>query len=261
MFRKTHHHFLLRYNPWPLIVRICSFNLVFSVLLLFKFRLTQPLLLSFSFISFLSLTWWIFYSKELNLEGKESLGLEEGIKFSMILFISSEVFFFFSFFWSYFHFFLSPLVETSLHWPPLQVEMFDASDVPLINTLVLMSSGVTVTLSHYFLVENYKKSYLVFLFFTIVLGIFFTYLQWIEYNNSFFSLRDSTFGTSFFMLTGFHGIHVIIGTMFLSIVFLRSFFFSSCAEESIRFELASWYWHFVDVVWLFLYFCLYYLNN
>lgn len=128
------------------------------------------------------------------------------------------------------------------------IESFDFRAVPLINTLVLVGSGGTVTLRHYFLSKGQKKLCLIFLLETIFLGLLFTYLQWVEYNNSFFSLRDSTFGTSFFMLTGFHGLHVIIGTLFLSVVFFRSSFFSSGKLDSVRFEISSWYWHFVDVV-------------
>lgn len=260
MIRKNHHHFLLNRNPWALFVSFCSFNLAFSLLIFFKFSESFPLFTRLLNISFLSLTWWVFYSKEFVLEGKESFNLEEGVKFSIILFISSEVFFFFSFFWSYFHFFLSPMFEIRMQWPPFSVEIFDFSEVPLINTLTLIASGVTVTISHHFLFSKKKKICCFFLSLTVFLGLFFTFLQWIEYNNSFFTISDCTFGTSFFMLTGFHGIHVLIGTLFLLIVLIRFTIISSRRFDSPRFEIASWYWHFVDVVWLFLYFCLYYVN-
>lgn len=178
----------------------------------------------------------------------------------MILFISSEVFFFFSFFWTYFHYFLSPTLEVGLHWPPVNVEIFDFSNVPLINTLVLISSGLTVTISHYFLINNSIKRCNFWLFLTVVLGGLFSFLQWEEYCRSFFSIRDGNFGTSFFVLTGFHGLHVLIGSIFLCTTLLRSGFSSRASKNYLRFELASWYWHFVDVVWIFLYFFLYYLN-
>lgn len=260
MLTKTHHYFLLQSNPWAVLSSLCAFNLVFSLLIFLKFQSFFPFFLSLIFITLSSFTWWIFYRKEFRLEGQDSSSLEGGVKFSIILFISSEVFFFFSFFWSYFHFFLSPMLEISLHWPPVLVSMFDFTEVPLINTFTLIMSGVTVTLRHFFLCVGKNKYCLIFLFFTCFLGLVFTFLQWIEYSNSFFTITDSTFGTSFFILTGFHGIHVIIGTLFLLTVFFRLSGFSSGRLDSYSFEIASWYWHFVDVVWLFLYFCLYYIN-
>lgn len=261
MITKRHHFFLLNFRPWPLISRINSFRILFSLLLFFKFRFYFCFLCCLLNITLTSFFWWFCYRGEFNLEGLNSNNLERGIKFSMLLFISSEVFFFFSFFWSYFHFFLSPSMETGLFWPPYAIEMFDCLNVPLINTLVLISSGVTVTISHHYLINGKKVWTNFYLALTIILGIIFTYLQSIEYLRSFFRIGDGTFGTSFFILTGFHGIHVLIGTIFLIIVFYRSINLISRKIECLSFELASWYWHFVDVVWIFLYFIIYYLNN
>lgn len=121
-------------------------------------------------------------------------------------------------------------------------------NVPLINTIVLISSGVTVTLRHNFILSNKKLGFNFFLFLTIFLGIIFTLLQGLEYNSSFFSLRDASFGTIFFVLTGFHGLHVLIGTAFLLAIIIRSLKISGSHSRFSSFELASWYWHFVDVV-------------
>lgn len=261
MITKFHHYFLLDYRPWPLISRINSFNLLFSVLLFFKFNDILPLSLRLMFLSVSSFFWWGSYRGESSLEGKNSNSLEKGIKFSMILFISSEVFFFFSFFWSYFHFFLSPTIETGLLWPPVGIEAFDPLRVPLINTLILVRSGVTITVRHHHLIGNRKIRSLLRLAVTILLGVSFSYLQLMEYRRAFFSIRDSTFGTTFFILTGFHGIHVLIGSIFLRTVLYRQMKIISTNSDCLRFELASWYWHFVDVVWIFLYFMLYYLNS
>lgn len=259
MIRKTHYFFLLNLRPWPFIIRICSFNLLISIL----FFLKSYSLSCFSFSLFnliiASFFWWITYRSEFNLEGKNSLTLEKGIKLRIILFISSEIFFFFSFFWSYFHYFLSPRIELGLSWPPVNIESFDFIGVPLINTLVLIRSGLTVTVRHYFLIKGKYKNSNFWLFTTILLGIFFSFLQTIEYKNSFFSIRDGRFGTSFFMLTGFHGIHVIIGSIYLATTLIRSIFMSRATSNFLRFELSSWYWHFVDVVWIFLYCFLYYI--
>lgn len=261
MITKRHYFFLLNPSPWPLLCRISSFGAFFSFLLFLKFNFYFHFLSRIINLAIVSFFWWFSYRGEFNLEGSNSETLQQGLKFSIILFISSEVFFFFSFFWSYFHFFLSPNIDTGLSWPPYGVEAFNCLNVPLINTLVLITSGVTVTLAHHFLVEGKKFYSNLNLFFTVLLGLIFTILQGLEYSRSFFGIRDSTFGTSFFILTGFHGIHVLIGTIFLAVVLFRSLKITNVKNESVSFELASWYWHFVDVVWLFLYFFLYYINN
>lgn len=261
MITKTHHFFLLPLSPWPLLSSVSRFNLLFSFLIFVKFQRSLIFFLSLLNSSFSCFFWWIYYGKELNIIGTNSFILEKGLKLSMILFIRSEILFFFSFFWSYFHFFLSPTMETGLLWPPIRVEIFNFINVPLINTLVLMRSGLTVTIRHFFLIEGNKKFFNLFLSFTILLGGIFSILQAIEYKSSFFSIRDSTFGTAFFILTGFHGIHVLIGTIFLTVSMIRSLELNSSNCRSLNFEMSSWYWHFVDVVWIFLYFMIYYLNN
>nr|YP_009351811.1 cytochrome c oxidase subunit III [Rhinotergum shaoguanense]AQQ72850.1 cytochrome oxidase subunit 3 [Rhinotergum shaoguanense] len=261
MISNSHHYFILSFSPWPLISSMNSFNLLLSLLIFLKFNSFICFSLNILNIIVSSFIWWMIYSDEFNLEGKNSFNLDLGLKFSMILFISSEIFFFFSFFWSYFHFFLSPNMEIGLNWPSNMVEAFDCLNVPLINTLVLLSSGMTVTMSHHFLINGKFKLSSFYLMITIFLGVIFTILQLMEYFSSFFSISDSTFGTSFFMLTGFHGIHVLIGTIFLFTTFMKMFSIISSKNDWLSFELASWYWHFVDVVWIFLYFLLYYLNS
>lgn len=260
MTTKTHYFFLLQLSPWPLILSLSSFNFILSLLLFFKYFNFSILIANLVLLSFCSFYWWNSYRGEFNLEGKSSFILENGVKIRIVLFISSEVFFFFSFFWSYFHYFLSPNLEVGLRWPPVIVEMFDFSNVPLINTLVLMGSGLTVTISHYYLINKDLKLSNLWLALTVILGGFFSFLQWVEYSNSFFSISDGNFGTSFFILTGFHGIHVLIGSLFLLKVLARRKFLRNSEKRRLRFELASWYWHFVDVVWIFLYFFLYYIS-
>lgn len=261
MIIKTHHHFLILNRPWPLIMRIIAFNFMFSLLLFFKNSAFVPLIIRTFFMFFGRMYWWTSYRIELNLNGRNSFNIETGIKWGIILFILSEVFFFFSFFWAYFHYFLSPTLETSISWPPSIVEVFKFENIPLINTLILLSSGVTVTVSHSYMLQKNFSSFIFFLSLTVILGLYFSILQLIEYRSSFFSIRDGRFGTSFFVLTGFHGLHVIIGATFLLVSIIRRLNFYSSDSGILSFELASWYWHFVDVVWIFLYFFLYYLNN
>lgn len=252
---------MLPRSPWPLVSSFNAFRLLFSFLIFLKY--SDFSMAEYNVINIIvgSFVWWVAYRAEFNLEGKESLTIENGLKYSIILFISSEVFFFFSFFWSYFHYYRSPIMEIGLCWPPYAVQSFDFLNVPIINTLLLLSSGVRVTISHYYLIHNSQFWRCLALGVTIVLGLLFTVLQGAEYSSSFFSIRDSSFGTSFFMLTGFHGIHVIIGTIFLATVLYRILKAGPSKIEYLRFELASWYWHFVDVVWIFLFFLTYYLNS
>lgn len=261
MITKYHHYYIVDVRPWPLIISFNSFSFFSSLVLYLKFSIYTSLYLSI-FTCFLgSIFWWMRYSEEFNFDGFGSFNLESGIKISILLFISSEILFFFSFFWSYFHFFLSPTIETRMFWPPFSILSFNYMAVPFLNTLILLSSGVTVTLSHYFLIKGQHNSFIFFLFITIFLGLIFTSFQLIEYYRSFFSIRDGTFGTTFFMLTGFHGIHVFIGARFLIVVFKRNSKIYTTKDEFLIFELASWYWHFVDVVWIFLYFLIYFINS
>lgn len=261
MIRKSHHFFVLPFSPWPLLSSLMAFNIFFSILNLLKFSNILPFGVSLTFITIRTFLWWISYRREFSLGGRETLTLERGVKFRILLFISSEVLFFFSFFWSYFHFFLAPSLELGLMWPPVGVEIFRFLNVPLINTLVLLTSGMTVTVRHYYIMRVNLSKFIRYLSLTVLLGVLFTFLQLAEYFRSFFRVRDSTFGTSFFILTGFHGVHVLIGTAYLGLVLYRSLNFSNLDQNCLRFEIASWYWHFVDVVWIFLYFSIYYLNR
>lgn len=262
MITKSNYYYLLIPSPWALIRRIGAFNILFSLGIFFKFNLSLRLLYSLIFRALISFLWWLNYVWEFSLKGFNSSNLQEGLKIGIIIFIRSEVFFFFSFFWSYFHFFLSPVLEIGWEWPSLGIIPFEAINVPFLNTLILLISGVLVTLRHYYLNlgKNLKSNILLFL--TIVLGITFTFFQFEEYSSSFYRIRDGGYGTVFFILTGFHGIHVIIGTIFLFSTLIFSINLTSATKMNFTgFEISCWYWHFVDVIWIFLFFFLYYLND
>lgn len=257
MMSHTNYLFVLSLNSFPFLGSLSFFSIIMGVFLRFKLDF---LVFFFSLFScfMVGLMWWFCYSLESFEDGRFSLNLEEGLKFSFILFISSEIFFFFSFFWSYFHFFLSPLMELNFNWPPFSVLIFDFLEIPFLNTLLLLRSGVSITASHFFFIKGHFSLSFFYLFITFFLGLIFRYFQFVEYNNSFFSYNDSCFGSCFYTLTGFHGLHVIIGRAYLIFVFLRSYdFFSFVNYNILSFELARWYWHFVDVVWIFLYFFVY----
>lgn len=174
-----------------------------------------------------------------------------------MFFILSEVFFFVSFFWAFYDASLSPRVELGINWPPKGIVPLAFYSVPLLNTVILLSSGVSVTWAHHALIENYFNKVVFSLLITVVLGVYFLYIQWVEYNESQFCLSDGVYGSTFFIATGFHGMHVIVGTTFLFYV-LKSLLQSHLIfNHHFSFEAAAWYWHFVDVVWLFLFVSIY----
>lgn len=180
-----------------------------------------------------------------------------GLKMGFILFIVSEILLFFSFFWAFFHSSLSPAIEIGVQWPPLGIHALNPFSVPLLNTAILLSSGATVTWAHHSLVSGNKDQAVKGLSLTVFLGVIFTMLQVFEYVEAPFSMADSVYGSTFFIATGFHGFHVLVGTIFLFICLTRLNSFHFTTSHHFGFEAASWYWHFVDVVWLFLYICIY----
>nr|QDH52425.1 cytochrome c oxidase subunit 3 [Gordionus wolterstorffii] len=180
------------------------------------------------------------------------------LEFSFLLFIVSEILFFTSFFWAYFHFSFSPDGEMGNIWPPFSLAPIPFFETPLLNTVVLLASGISITWAHhlFFSKSNWNNGmYLILV--TMLLGAYFTFLQAQEYFESPFSINDSSYGSVFFTATGFHGLHIIVGTFLLLSVLVK---FVKGVVPSLfqtHFELAAWYWHFVDVVWLFLYICIY----
>lgn len=260
MIRKRHHFYTLTFNSFASLRSISFFNILFSIILFFKQKEIFSLLLNLSSIVWCGILWWICYRREFRTMGSYNFCLEEGLKFSFILFIGSEIFFFLSFFWSYFSCFLSPSIDGSFSWPPVRLEIFDYDKLPLVNTLILLLSGVRITIAHNFLIIEKKGLREIFLLITFTLGFLFSLLQVTEYGEGLFSINDGRFGRVFFILTGFHGIHVIIGSFFLSFVFFKFVLFNSSSPSSLSFDLSAWYWHFVDVIWVFLFYFVYYLN-
>nr|AGN52995.1 cytochrome c oxidase subunit III [Samia cynthia cynthia] len=257
----SHPYHLVDYSPWPLTGAIGVMTLVTGLVKWFH-NFNMNLLIIGYIITLLTMyQWWRDVSREGTYQGKHTILVTKGLRWGMILFIVSEIFFFLSFFWAFFHSSLSPNIEIGSMWPPLSITPFNPFHIPLLNTIILISSGVTVTWTHHALMENNYSQTTQSLFITIILGIYFTILQAYEYLEAPFTIADSIYGSTFFMATGFHGLHVIIGTLFLLICFLRhnSNHFSS--NHHFGFEAAAWYWHFVDVVWLFLYISIYWWGN
>ncbi len=216
-------------------------------------------MLTFGFllVLFTMIVWWRDVIREATFEGHHTTLVQKGMRYGMILFIVSEVMFFFSFFWAFFHSSLSPTVELGSIWPPKGIEVFNPWEIPLLNTLILLLSGATVTWAHHSMVAGNRKEALIGLIATVLLAISFTGFQGMEYLESSFRISDGVYGSTFFMATGFHGAHVLIGTIFLAVCFVRLLNYHFTREHHFGFEAAAWYWHFVDVVWLFLFITIY----
>jgi len=219
------------------------------------------MILSFSVVIFNTFQWWRDVKRESSIKGDHTKIVKKIIKIGIILFIVSEIIFFLSFFWRFFHARLSPSMEIGLKWPPKGIEPFNPLEIPLLNTIVLLRSGASITWAHQSLISLKFKQSIYRILITIRLGVYFSFLQWWEYINASFTISDSIFGSSFFLTTGFHGIHVIIGTTFILVALQRIISFKSNKINHLRLELSAWYWHFVDVVWLFLYISIYYWGS
>ena len=193
--------------------------------------------------------------------GNHTLAVQRGLNMGVALFIVSEALFFLGIFWAYFHSALSPTVELGAHWPPMGIESINPFELPLLNTIILLSSGVTVTYAHHSLIQGNRKGALYGTLYTIILALVFTGFQGVEYTVSSFTISDGTFGSCFYFGTGFHGIHVMIGTAFIAVGLWRMLAYHLTDNHHLGFESSILYWHFVDVVWLFLYISVYYWGS
>lgn len=259
-YLKTKHSYhLVDPSPWPFTASLGAFMLTIGlVLYMHKFVGGWSLLMTgFLLIFYVMFTWWRDVIREATFEDQHSVVVQKGLRFGMILFIVSEIMFFFAFFWAFFHSSLAPVFSIGGVWPPKAITVMDAFTVPLTNTFFLLSSGATVTWSHHAIIVRAKKQALVGLFFTLILAILFTSLQVFEYVNASFNISDGIYGSCFFLLTGFHGFHVFVGTIALFCSFIRIILNHFTDKHHFGFESAVWYWHFVDVVWLFLFVSLY----
>nr|QWK41506.1 cytochrome c oxidase subunit 3 [Fopius arisanus] len=262
MSKFFHPYHLVTESPWPFMGSLSLIIIMVGVVKWFNEFNISLMLLGLFLIILIMIQWWRDVIRESTYQGNHTIKVVKGLRIGMILFILSEVMFFFSFFWAYFHMFLSPSIEIGSLWPPKGILVFNPYSIPLLNTLILLSSGVTITLAHYLLMwddeYNYEDSFYA-IFFTILLGLLFIRYQYKEYCDSYFTIADSVYGSIFFIMTGFHGLHVIIGVIFIIVSMIRSLMFHYSSYHHFGFEAAAWYWHFVDVVWLFLYVFVYWM--
>ncbi|WP_120502243.1 cytochrome c oxidase subunit 3 [Roseovarius sp. EL26] len=270
---KNHDYHILAPSIWPLLGAVGGFIMLFGAVLLFQW-LKLPdgasstgganpwmFLIGLTLVLYVMFGWWGETIKE-NQIGDHTPVVLIGLRYGVIMFIMSEVMFFAAWFWAFFKNAMYPMGPDSPLkdgvWPPVGIETFDAWHLPLINTLILLCSGCAATWAHHALVhENNRDDMKWGLIISVALGAIFTVFQAYEYSHAAFGFSGNIYGATFFMATGFHGFHVIIGTIFLFICLLRLQRGHFTPTNHVGFEAAAWYWHFVDVVWLFLFAAVY----
>jgi cytochrome c oxidase subunit 3 len=251
---------LVKPSHWPLVVSTFVLNSLLYVTIQMHYDYSDAssiFLTSMFFVVWSTFSWWFDVCVESTHGGHFTSKVRQGITLGFILFIASEVMFFFSFFWAFFHSSLSPVFNIGGIWPPLGIDVINPWGVPLLNTLILLTSGATVTRAHHAILKNQTRTVALNLDLTLILAVLFTKLQLIEYLESTFTISDSVYGSIFFLMTGFHGFHVIVGTIFLFVCLIRHDAGHFTRMYHIGFEAAIWYWHFVDVVWILLFICVY----
>ena len=256
-----HPYHLVDPSPWPLVGSFSGGALVLGIVLWAHMGVTWVFWLGLLGTLTTMFMWWRDVVKESRTPGLHTPVVRLGLRYGMTLFIASEVMFFVAFFWAYFHFALYPEHVSGAAqaiWPPAGIQTFDPWGLPFLNTMILLLSGCTVTWAHAALLQNDRKALIQGLALTVALGILFTALQIKEYTIAPFPFSGGgVYPSVFFLATGFHGFHVFVGTTFLAVCLVRAIKGHFSPEKHFGFEAAAWYWHFVDVVWLFLFVCIY----
>ena len=262
---KHHDYHLVNPSPWPFVGSVSAFVMAVGAILWFhEIAPVWVMLIGLVGVLYTMYAWWSDVIAE-GKSGDHTPVVMMHHRYGMILFIASEVMFFVAWFWAYFDGFFNQeaheqyarIAAMGATWPPTGVELFNPWHLPLFNTLILLTSGTTVTWAHHALLHKDKRGLVWGLVITVLLGLLFTACQVLEYSEAGFQYTGNLYGATFFMATGFHGFHVIIGTIFLAVCLIRAMRDSFTPEHHLGFEFAAWYWHFVDVVWLFLFSAIY----
>ena len=243
-------------SPWPIFMSASIFITLLGIVLYFHYFILSLAIIFFGVFSILFfITRWFLDIIEESYKGHHTSYVANGLRIGFVLLIVSEVMFFFSFFWSYFHLTCGLSEQVTGLWPYVKGPFPWA--LPLLNTLILGFSSLTLTEAHLFFLKKNKLVSILFFFITILLGFFFSFIQALEYLDSPLTFNNGTCGSLFYMLTGFHGFHVAVGTIFLIVTLYRIEFDQFLIERHILLEVSSLYWHFVDVIWFFLFFFVY----
>ena len=251
----AHPFHLVSPSPWPLLTSFSLLVLTTSgVLTMQSFVYSKNALYIAFFLVIFSMSFWFRdIISEGTYLGDHTLAVQRGLNMGVILFIVSEALFFLSIFWAFFHAALAPPIEIGAHWPPEGIDSVNPFELPLLNTIILLSSGFTITYAHHCIIQGERSGSLFGIILTIILALIFTTLQGIEYTVSSFTFSDSAYGSSFYFGTGFHGLHVIIGTAFIAVGLWRLISYHFTINHHLGLESSILYWHFVDVVWLILF--------
>nr|ADA62256.1 cytochrome oxidase subunit 3 [Mengenilla australiensis] len=261
MMKQNQPFYIISHSPWPIILSLNLINMFMNMINWLNMKNKSLMIISFLMLFIISLLWWRDIIRESSLLGFHTFKIYTMLKWSMILFIISELLLFISFFWNFFHNSIIPNYNLMNFWPPKSIYTFNYLEIPLLNTMILLISSIFITWSHYALINQKHKNMMISLIITIILGIYFICLQIFEYYHAKFNFFDSIYSSSFFIATGFHGIHVIIGSLFLLSISIRQMIFFMSSSHHFNFEGASWYWHFVDLIWLFLFISIYWWSN
>nr|YP_009114066.1 cytochrome c oxidase subunit 3 [Hildenbrandia rubra]AHB62129.1 cytochrome c oxidase subunit 3 [Hildenbrandia rubra] len=259
---QRHPFHLVDFSPWPSVASLSVFSsTIGGIMYMHGYQKGGLILISGTVMLFATMfVWWRDVTREAVYEGHHTSVVQKGLRFGLILFIVSEILFFLVFL-SIFYNSCEPALSVGAMWPPSGITSVDTWKVPFLNTLILLSSGFTVTWAHHAIVANNRIQTIFGLVFTIFYAILFTGIQGFEYYSNPFRLSDGIYGAVFYMTTGFHGFHVIVGTIFLSICFFRLLTYQFTWQHHFGLEAAIWYWHFVDVVWLFLFVAIYWWGD
>jgi cytochrome c oxidase subunit 3 len=269
---KNHPFHILPLSPYPLVMSLALLVLAIGgVMFMHELAYGKATLITgLAMVIATCYCWWRSVIHEGLVEKAHTTAVSHGLRLGMSLFIVSELMFFFAFFFSYFKFWLIPthifdfdtltLVGAGI-WPPAGITTFNPWDLPLLNTIILLLSGCTVTWAHAAVLSGDRKGLVHGLGWTVLLGVAFSLFQAYEYSHAAFGMKDGAYAANFYLATGFHGFHVIIGTIFLFVCWIRAIKGQLTPEKHLGFEFAAWYWHFVDVVWLFLFVSIYWLSR
>ncbi len=256
---QKHPFHLVDPSPWPIFAALGALTTTTGgVMTMHSYEGGSTMFyIGFCMILYVMFVWWRDIVTEATFQGHHTHAVQVSHRWGMILFIVSEVMFFFAFFWAFFNASMAPGIQIGGVWPPVGIEVLSAWDVPFLNTILLLSSGAAVTWAHHAILAGWRSQAIWSLVVTIILAAIFTAFQGLEYMEAPFSISDGAYGSTFFMATGFHGFHVLIGTIFLTICLVRLIKNHFTRSHHFGFEAAAWYWHFVDVVWLFLFVSIY----
>ncbi len=251
---KSHPYHMVEPSPWPAVGTVAALTMAIGGIWYMKDEVPWLFLAGLVLLLITFWGWWRDVVREAEVEKQHTKVVRHGLRMGMVLFIASEVMFFFGFFWAYFDASV-PFLSKTAHevWPPEGIEPLNTWGLPFINTMILLTSGLTVTVAHHAIRNDERNKTFFWLLLTIVLGVIFLGTQAYEYGVAAFAFTDGIYPSTFFLATGFHGFHVFVGACFLAVCLFRVKAGHFTGQHHVGFEAAAWYWHFVDVVWLFLF--------